>query len=61
MIDEYEDFVGCKNVLLLLSDMNFAEIGFSAKNELEDIWYSDETMRQDIERVFGQSKVGDNI
>ena len=41
--------------------MNFAEIGVSAWNDMKGFHYTDQTMKQDIERLFGQSKVRDNI
>ena len=42
--------------------MNFAsKFGLSTVNELKHSLYFDEIMRRDIERVFGQSKVGDKI
>ena len=32
----------------------------SVRNEHDSFWYKDVTMRQDIKRIFGQSKVGDD-
>ena len=67
-VDESLEFIGCKNVLLVLGDMNFTNIesykvysqgisrGPSMRNDKDDFLYSDMTMRQDIMRVFGQSK-----
>lgn len=67
-INEDESFFGCKNILLVLSDMDFVDIDsfkdpyrHSIFNDQEQVYYSETTMRQDIRRVFGQSQVRDNI
>ena len=60
-IDEDKEFSGCKNILLLFSDMNFEsfKICDSFWNEHDQIYYNEAFMRRDVMRVFGQSKVGD--